>query len=418
MRINGYNSRISQMLSLTPRILRAACSLLILFIGTGSATAGSWTGGTEQLARKVIAVTGPGAAAVEVVNRSSMSKADSEDIRRQILAQLGSMGLRFVSKEQAAATIQITLSENFESYVWVAQIQQGTNEPAVAMVSLPRSEAWSPLHEGGSVTLHKTLLWSQAEPILDVAILDGNPPHMVLLEPKQIALYKFQDGRWQVEQELPIAHARPWPRDLRGRLVTRRDHLLDAYLPGIFCQSSNNAPLTLHCRESDDSWPLGSDIMSLNAFYAPTRNFFTGVLVPGVGKQMSAPAFYSAAGLPRDKYTLWLFATVSGQVHMLDGVSDQIAGIRGWGDELASIHSPCGSGWQLLTSSSGDMRGDTVRAYEMPDREPAPVSQAVEINGSVTSLWTATDGTTAFGVSHSTEAGRYEAFRLSVSCTQ
>jgi hypothetical protein len=40
------------------------------------------------------------------------------------------------------------------------------------------------------------------------------------------------------------------------------------------------------------------------------------------------------------------------------------------------------------------------------------------MNGKVTALWTATDGTTAFGVSHNSDTGRYEAFRLSISCTQ
>jgi hypothetical protein len=317
MRTNSYNSRISQMKSLVSRILRAACSLLIL-AGMGSAAAATWSGAVQQLARKVAAVTGPGAVTVELTNRSSLKKNEAEDVRRQMLAQLAAMGLRFVSSEEAAATVHITLSENFDSYVWVAEIHQGTSEPSVVMVSSTRGESGSPLHPNSSITLHKTSLWSQTGAILDVAVLEGNPPHLLILEPNQVALYQYQDERWQLQQALPVAHARPWPRDLRGRLVTRRDHLFDAYLPGVFCQSGSNTPLMLHCRESDDSWPLGSDIVSLNAFYAPARNFFTGVLVPGIGKQTSVPAFYSAAGLPRDKYTLWLFATVSGQVHMLD----------------------------------------------------------------------------------------------------
>ena len=418
MASNGYNSRISHMKILRPRILRAACSLLILFAGVGSAAAATWTAGIQQMVRKIVAVTGPGAASIEVINRSSLSKNEVEDIRRQMLTQLAAMGLRFVSSEQAAAIVVITLSENLDSEVWVAEIHQGTNEPAVVMVSTPREESRNSLHTDSSITLHKTSLWSQSSPILDVAALEGNPPHLVLLEPNQAVLYRFQDGRWQMEQALPITHAKPWPRDLRGRLVTRKDHLFDVYLPGVFCQSGSNTPLMLHCRESDDSWPLGSDLMRLNGFYASARNFFTGVLVPGVGKQTNAPAFYSAAGLPRDKYTLWLFATVSGQIHMLDGISDQIAGVRGWGDELASIRTPCGVGSQLLVTGNKDEAADTVQAYEMADRDPAPVGAPLEMNGKVTALWSAADGTTAFGVSHNAETGRYEAFRLSISCTQ
>jgi hypothetical protein len=417
MPINSYNSRISPMKSLNSRILRAACSLLI-FAGMGSATAATLSTTVQQLARKISAVTGPGAATVEVTNRSSLKKNEVEDVRRQMLTQLGAMGLHFVSSEEAAATVQITLSENFDSYVWIAEIHQGTSEPAVVMVSSARSESGNPLHADSSLTLHKTNLWSQPGTILDVAVLDGNPPHLLILEPDQVALYQYQAERWQLQQTLLMTHAKPWPRDLRGRLVTRKDHLFDAYLPGVFCQGGSNTQLMLHCRESDDSWPLGSQVVSLNAFYASARNFFTGVLVPGIGKQTSVPAFYSAAGLPRDKYTLWLFATVSGQVHMLDGLSDQTTAVRGWGDELASIRTPCGTGSQLLVTSNGSGINDQVQAYEVVDREPTPIGQPVEMNGKVTALWTATDGKTAFGASHNSETGRYEAFRLSISCVE
>jgi hypothetical protein len=156
----------------------------------------------------------------------------------------------------------------------------------------------------------------------------------------------------------------------------------------------------------------------LSAFYTPTRNFFTGVLVPGVGKQAAAPAFYSAAALPREKYMLWLFAAANGQIHMLDGTTDQTTGILGWGDDIASIRSGCGSGWQVLASASGSGPTDSVRAFEVADREPAPVSQAANFDGSITALWMATDGATAVAISHNSETEKYEAFRLSISCSQ
>ena len=37
---------------------------------------------------------------------------------------------------------------------------------------------------------------------------------------------------WELEASVPIAHSRAFPRDLRGRLLLRRDHLFDVYLPG------------------------------------------------------------------------------------------------------------------------------------------------------------------------------------------
>jgi hypothetical protein len=238
------------------------------------------------------------------------------------------------------------------------------------------------------------------------------------LSPDRITLYRLQQSHWQLEQTLPIAHSRPWPRDLRGRLMLRKDHLLDAYLPGVFCKSTANSPLALTCRESDDPWPLAPDPFALSAFFTPARNFFTGALAPGIGKLSTAPAFYSAAPIPRERYTLWLFAATDGSVHLMDGMSDQTAGRLNWGSDIISLRTGCGSGWQILATQGGDGATDAVRAFEIPDREPLPASQPVEFNGAITALWTETNGEMAIAVSHNSATGNYEAYRLSTTCGQ
>jgi len=415
MRNAGYNSRVPQMAKSS---LRCIALLLAIFALSKFVLANNWSAPESQLAQKIAAVTGPGAVAVDFSNRSSLNKNDFDEIRRGLLTELAALGVRFVKPEQAAATVQISLSENLESYVWIAEIWQGAGESSAVMVSLPRPESASITREGTALTLRKTLLWSQRDRILDAALIEGSPSHLLVLDPNQAALYKLQDGRWQIEQFLAIAHARPWPRDMRGRLVLRKDHLFDTYLPGVFCQSSPTAPLGLHCRESDDPWPLGTDPLNLSAFFTPARNFFPGVLVPGVGKQTTAPAFYSAAPLPRDKYVLWLFAAVDGQLHLLDGIRDQVLAKSGWGSDVATIKTTCGSGWQVLATRAGDSSSDVVRAFEMADREPTPASQPVEFNGAITALWTDAGGSAAIAVSRNSETGAYEAYRLTIACGQ
>jgi hypothetical protein len=159
----------------------------------------------------------------------------------------------------------------------------------------------------------------------------------------------------------------------------------------------------------------------MGAFFAPTRNFFTGALTPGVGKLTTVSKFYSAAFLPRDKYLLWLFAGTDGRVHMVDGVSDQ-AGRFAWGSDLASVKTACGAGWQILATSaeasSEGGTGDSVRAYEFPDRDPVAVSAAIDFPGIVTALWTEAKADTAIAVAKNRETGSYEAFRLAVVCSQ
>jgi hypothetical protein len=159
----------------------------------------------------------------------------------------------------------------------------------------------------------------------------------------------------------------------------------------------------------------------LNAFFAPARNFFTGALTPGVGKQTSAPAFFAAATLPRDRYTLWLFTTTDGQLHLLDGFTDQSAATD-WGSEIASVHSGCGSGWQVLATvkgaDEGDNKSDSLRIFEIPDREPFLIGQSVEFRGEITALWAQTDGASAVAVLHDFSKGDYEAYQLTLACDQ
>jgi len=416
-----YNSRVPRMLDSTPRHLRVATvvwgAFFVLFAST-LACANNWNAPEAQLAQKIAAVTGPGAVAVGFSNRSSLPKNEFDDIRRGLLSEMAALGLRFVPPEQAAATLQVTLSENLDSYVWIAEIRSGGGEFSAVMISLPRPEGASTAREAAPLIIRKTLLWSQDERVLDASVVDGNPSHLIVLEASKVSLYKLQDSRWQPEQTLAITHARPWPRDLRGRLVLRKDHLFDAYLPGVFCKSSAAGALTLTCRDSEDPWPIGVDPLSLNAFFAPARNFFPGVLVPGVGKQTTAPAFYTAAALPRENYILWLLAAVDGQIHLLDGVRDQVLVKTGWGSDIATVKSSCGLGWQVLADRGGEGSTDTVRAFEVADREPAPASPAIEFDGPITAMWTETGGTSAIAVAHNSETEKYEAYRLAIACGQ
>lgn len=415
-----YNSPILEMRTRPPRFRRLGCFLWlsICILSAPVIYAGEWASPEQELARKIAAVTGPGAIALDVANRSSLSKKDVDDISQGLRVQLEALGARTVKPEQAAATVQVSLSENLQSYVWVAEIHQGTGDSSVVMVSAPRQDSATFVHDSAAITIRKIPLWSQEERILDIAVLEEGsvPSHMAVLEADRVSLYRFKDGRWQREQGIEVSHARPWPRDMRGRLVLRQDHLLDVYLPGVFCQTSNTVPLTLACRASDDPWPLSSQF-PLGGFFAPTRNYFTGVLSPGIGRQTSATKFYSAAALPRPTYTLWMFASVDGQIHLLDGITDQTVRVN-WGSDLASVKTSCGSGWQVLAVRPGDNAVDSMRAFEVLDRDPVAVSPALDFAGGITALWTDAKGATATAVSRNAETGNYEAFRLAVTCGQ
>src|SRR6266446_301267 len=123
MRSAVYNSGIPNMVN---RALRPALRALLLpqiFIlvvnCSPRAWAADWSGPEQQLARKIVAVTGPGAVALTVENRSSLGRRDSEVISNGLRTALEAIGIRFVKPEQAAASVVVSLSENPGSYVWV-----------------------------------------------------------------------------------------------------------------------------------------------------------------------------------------------------------------------------------------------------------------------------------------------------------
>ena len=289
------------------------------------------------------------------------------EVRAALEAALHVDGVHNAKADHAIGTIEVVLSESLRDYVWTAQIVIGSDEKKVALIALPRPPSAAPLAKPPAIVLKATLLFGREQVMLDVAQVDmPGGSRLLVLGDGVVSIYRSQGqtqaGRWELEASLPIAHSHPFPRDLRGRLLLRRDHLFDVYLPGTFCRSTGNSGvgLALACNDSDDPWPLASEDGALHAFFAAARNFFTGAVSPGIGKISNVPSFYSAAALPRSSYTLWAFAAVDGSLHLVDGITDQL--IRGrWGSDLVAVHSACGAGTQLLSSDSGNSDRDSLR---------------------------------------------------------
>ena len=444
MRGQIYNSSIPKATAKPVRLFRQAIyacfALLFLFPLSHTAAAADWGTTEQQLAKKIVAVTGPGTVSLTVENRSSLGRRDSEVVQNGLRSVLEQSGIHFVKSDQAAASIALTLSENESSYVWVAEIHQGAGESAVVMVSVPRSGRSLSGYESMPVALRKLSLWTQEGKILDLAVLEENPipSRIAVLGAEDISVYRAaQNGKWQLEQALQISHNGAWPLDVRGRLVPTPDHNLSGYLPGAICRVNLTAtPLSIACHASDDPWPIsttttsptvfpsagsnpatGGPVAPLAGFFAPTRNYFTGVLSPAVGKFSTVSKFYTAAFVPREKYTLWLFASADGRVHLIDGMNDQPSGFS-WGSDIAAVRTTCGAGAQVLATTAGDQAQDSIRAYEFPDRDPVAVSTAVDFPGPVSALWTESRGDSAIAIARNRDTGSYEAFRLSLGCGQ
>src|SRR6266540_6634320 len=95
-----YNSRILQMLP-SSRVRWLCCAVLFF---SQLAFAADWRKPVAQLASKISAATGPGVVALQMTNRSSISAADVELIRRGLTTELATAGVRVWQPYQAAAT--------------------------------------------------------------------------------------------------------------------------------------------------------------------------------------------------------------------------------------------------------------------------------------------------------------------------
>jgi len=380
-----------------------------------------WSTPEQQLARKILEDTGAGPASLAFENRSSLGRRDSDIIQNGLRNVLEKMGIRATQSSPETNAVLITLSENINSYVWVAQVTTSQGHNSVLMVSVPKPVEVAGNRESVPMTLRKTSLWAQPEQILDVLVLEEftSPTRIAVLEPERVAVYRLQAGKASPEQSAAITHANAWPKDLRGRMVPGGDHLLDVYLPGLLCRSTSTAPLALACRASDEPWPLivNKAIVSARAQFVTGRDFFSGTIIPTIGKFSTVPSFYSAATLVRDASALWVFSATDREIHIVDGVTDRVAATN-WGSDIAGLQTLCGSGWQILATSAGIDGSDSIRAYEIPDRDPAPVSPAIDFDGTISAMWTESKGETGLAIVRSQMTGNYEAFRLAMACGQ
>jgi len=352
----------------------------------------------------------PHAASVSFQNISVLPPDLQESVQNAIFTALRNAGIQMENAGPSPARIEITFSEDWQGYVWIASIQQGGNRKVV-MQKVARPEHVTATR-APMLTIRKSTVWLQASPILDF-FQDGHT--LALLEPDQVSVYTSDSGQWRLRYVLGITHAQPWPRDLRGRLVMNGSQV-SVFLPGTRCSGSTSPP-TLDCHAGDDPWPV--DQGGVVGFYSPRRNFFTGLLA-GPSAGASVVPFFSAAAWQTGDTHQWLFSGTDGRTRLYQyDLSAPAAVFNGWGSNMAAVHSSCGSGWQALVSAPTDsVRPDSVQAVEVLGREALPVSAPIDLAGPVQALWAAgKNGDAVNGVLKS-PTGQYEAFTLTVNCSR
>ena len=350
----------------------------------------------RELARKIATAVRSREVVLTVQNASSLSEAEVAQVATELRAQAPRSG-----GESVAVTV--TLSENIQAYLWVAQIPQD-----VVMVSVPRPAA--PAVTAPYVNIQKKLLWEQDQPMLDAGMAGAI---LLVLDAAGVSLYNDR----QLLRSFPIA--RPLPRDPRGRLIVDRDSFR-AFLPGLICTGSITA---MTCADSTAPWPLdGAGAANL----APGKNYF-------IEPRLSP--FFSTAALAGRR----LVAGVDGRTRIYDGTLREIGQVSGWGSDIAAVESGCRSDRVALASRPADAtEPDAIQAYAIQANptqaynitnppvgrtvlpsavQPAEaISDPVPFPGPITALWPSTPPNQAIAIARNLETGRYAAYSLAITC--
>jgi hypothetical protein len=376
----------------------------------------------RDLAQKIVDAAGPRAKlTLDLRNISSLTAADVSRIHAALEAALRATGATLVAAPPADSDVRVTLSENPVSFLWVAEIRRAGSQQDV-MVALPKPVSASLAFSPQQYVLVKKLILAQPEPILDFLFVGGGTEAkswMLVLGPERVSAFRSGDGHWELQSSAGIRHEGFWPRDLRGRFAVTSQGIV-AFLPGEKCGITVEQQLSLTCSVSQEPWIISSDrgIITSAAFSA-RRNFFVGSLGPSQSGTKE-PSFYSmgmdsAGQVPRSVVE----TRDDGRELLFQEGPEPGAEFAGWGSDIASLSLECGNKWQLFVTRPGDWtQPDAIQVFEIVERQAVALSEPVELDGPVTALWTASDTKSVNAVVHNLKTGQYEAYSLTINCSQ
>lgn len=347
-------------------------------------------------------------------NISGLDAARVRSMESDLRAELGRAGFQMspLGTEGTELKIEVTLSKSAGGTLWIAQVR-GRADEQVLIEAL--NHAQGPRESAREApVLRRTLVQEQAEPLLDfVEIASANDTVRVLLvlEPDRLVIFTGSRGAWITGDSAPIAHARPWPRDVRGHLAVAAGGGFRAFLPGVLCTGNWSAVLNFSCQQDSGAWKLGEDSESLS--FVAARNYFSGLPSATNGETAAySLAFDSAPGSLR-----WIVSGADGNARLFrKGEIGTLLPVH-WGDDLATLASTCGGHWNVFATGAGDWtQQDTMQSYEIDGDSATAAGEPLEFSGPVLALWPSEDPNSVRAISRNLETGRYEASIVSVSC--
>lgn len=355
-------------------------------------------------------------ASLTVKNISTLDAAESDAVEQELQLELTRRGLQVTADLPPETVIEVTLSQGTEGYLWIAKIHARAVDQIV-MVTVRRPQSIEAKVKSVPV-LREHLLLRQPETILDFALATGpdGVQTLLLLEQDRLVLLQRNGDQWEMRDSVPIAHARPWPRDLRGRMVLSAPSEFKALLPGVVCTGSWSAALaTTDCQEGSEATRSASGNSELS--FVPDRTYFVDFSLRASRLGIDPQTWYSVASNSAQDPSRWILTESNGNARLVENDGRAAATFGGWGDNITSLGAACGTGWHVLVTGTGDWTWpDHIQVYQLADRQAIALGQPLEFPGPILALWPSDDGKSVRVVSRNLPTRMYEASIVSVSC--
>jgi hypothetical protein len=414
---------LSEIWARTPRIALAGfliCFLSILVGGTCWADDAS-AKAARELAQKIAAqIDHKKKVIVEVVDLTGeMRAAELDDAKKVIEGELRARGVRTVADSSFDAKVRITLSADNAERLWIADFD---NDGAHAALIEPFERSSFDAKPWASRThVDRELVFSGNAPFLDFACTNlptAKDCGKVLVLYTDAVVLMDSDQNFP---RMPISHENSWPRDVRGRIkISGSD--FEARVEGVECLANVGHVLAAKCGMQTGAWDFTGpqsevsfgDVVSFGNF------FVRAGIAPTNGAKVKTDTFYSLSGMEINGEPGWISIGVDGAARLFTEKSGQMLGTAmGWGSELASVKTDCGTGWQILVTSARDhTETDSITVYEWSGHEFRALSDPLEMSGTIVAMWPAQDGGRTRAVVRNLKTGNYEAYLLKVGCSQ
>lgn len=351
-----------------------------------------------DLASAIASAIAPSTQISLVIESSSSAPEPPGAAREALTSALMGRGVTVAQVAPGIAPVRVECQQNLRERSCVAEIQRGASRDVFIAARPLEPRLSGDAHVDGSLlpAIELYPLFAQRQPILDLLVAGDR---MLVLDPGALTVYEQKAEGWLAARSTPLMPIRPWPRDVRGR-VRADNEMVDIFMPGITC-STTWALTAMRCAERRAPWPLGVENIGLE----PARNYFS---------TPEGLTFYGAASLDAEAGARWLVAARSGSLTMLSAAREAIPTME-MATDLAAIRSRCGTQSFVVAASTTDGR-ELLRLMRVTDRRIVAVAPPRLLPGAVTALWPMTDPSMALLVTHDAGVGRYDAFRVSVSC--